>query len=374
MSLRRRSCQSCFKGRRKCDLGYPVCQRCQTYGKYCRYVASNPPDGPTQPITDTVSSTILSTPRRYGQPNTGSVLSFHFDNIEPWQLQELISRSSSIPRLFGNLGELWPVLGHLNWAWTYEEIRSYPISMARNGETVFINSKLYGDSFPRPLRIAFSICTGCLCLNERNQALLFQALDTGVSELLAPPLSSTLLESLVILQAAVLYQIIRMFYGDLEQRVIAERQEYLVRSYALRLLRRMESELESLPPTWETWLLAESTRRTVFVSFKIYTVYSFSRTNICREYEAMNYLPIALKPGLWRSRQAFLQSSDQVGTMPFSDFTDVWSANPQKVVDPFEKLVLMGSLGKQLYEAKISALRVDDLVMEIPMEEVWSRP
>jgi hypothetical protein len=37
MSLRRRSCDRCFKARRKCDLGYPVCQRCQKQNKNCRY-------------------------------------------------------------------------------------------------------------------------------------------------------------------------------------------------------------------------------------------------------------------------------------------------------------------------------------------------
>jgi hypothetical protein len=54
--------------------------------------------------------------------------------------------------------------------------------------------------------------------------VLFHSLDAEIAELLSPAPMSTILEDLVRLQAAVLYQIIRIFFGGLEQRIVAERQ------------------------------------------------------------------------------------------------------------------------------------------------------
>lgn len=260
-------------------------------------------------------------------------------------LQMEVLQNSSPPRMLGHLGELQPVLQRVSCVWVAYRIQDYPLAFAKQAETVFINKNLYGQSFPRALQAAFGVCAGCVSLNNRNQMVLFQALDAEMSELLTPALTSTLLEDLVKLQAALLYQIIRLFYGGLEQRIVAERQEYLVRSYGLTLLRRADEELGSGQRSWERWILAESIRRTVFIAFKLYTIYSYAKTRNCTEYAALDFLPVSIKPGSWSSRVAYLQYQDQEETMTYSDFTTSWTAAPRTILEPFEELLLVGFKG-----------------------------
>jgi hypothetical protein len=212
-------------------------------------------------------------------------------------------RRSRIPKMLGNLGELPPISGcTTSWAWVFEQIRDSPLAFARQTDKA-----IYGNSFPRPLQAAFGICAGCVSINDQNQSVLFQSLDAEITTLLSPAPTSTILEDLVRLQAAVLYQIIRIFIGGLEQRIIAERQKFLVRSYGLTLLRRVDSELQNAQRTWEAWLLAESICRTVLISFKLYTVYSNFTYGVCKEAAAIGILPVSTQSGSRNSRGEYLR-------------------------------------------------------------------
>ena len=244
--------------------------------------------------------------------------------------------------MLGPLGELRPVTGIKNENWVFEQIRGLPLAFAIQSETVFIHKALYGNSFPQPLLAAFGICAGCISMNERNRSILFQAVDAEISKLLTPALTSTLLEHLVHLQAAVLYQIIRLFYGSLEQRRAAEEQEFLVRSYGLKLLHRANDELQNAQRTWETWLFAESIRRTVFIAFKVYTIYSAFKYGACSDYAAMKILPVTTKLGSWSSREVYLQYPDQDETTTYGNFVSVGSAAMQGETELFETLMSRG--------------------------------
>lgn len=248
----------------------------------------------------------------------------------------------SVPRILGYLGELPPVVSTSNHAWAFDQIRDCPLVFAKQADTLFINKTLYQDSFPQPLRAAFGICAGLVSMNDRNRSVLFHALDAEISELLTPPLTSTLLEDLVRLQAAVLYQTIRLFHGGYEQQIVAQRQEFLIRSYGLGCLGRLDTELQNSPPTWETWILAESMRRTVIVAFKLYTLYSSFRHGICSELKALQILPVSMKLGSWLSQDTYLQYPEQDETMRYIDFTSLWVKAPREPVEPFEKFLLVG--------------------------------
>jgi hypothetical protein len=341
---------------------YPVCERCQKNSKVCYYqyppqllrddTVNAVPSTAVWPGTGAVSPDAVSNSSQLMSTNDGYNMQVQLERCNTLQLEEL--RHLIIPRMLGNLGELPPILETVSCVWVTYQIQDYPLAFAKQAETVFINKNLYRQSFPRALRAAFGICAGCVSINERNQPILFQALDGEMSELLTPGLTSTLVEDLVKLQAAVLYQIIRLFYGDLEQRIVAERQEYLVRSYGLTLLQRADEELRSRQRTWEQWILAESIRRTVLIAFKLYTIYSYSRHGVCTESTAISILPVSTKPGSWNSRAAYLQYPDQDETMTYSDFTSSWNPYPQKKLEPFEKLLLAGCMGIEQFEAVIS--------------------
>ncbi|KAE9367706.1 hypothetical protein N431DRAFT_429024 [Stipitochalara longipes BDJ] len=364
MSIRRKSCDPCFAARRKCDLRYPVCQRCERNSKTCHY--RYPPQLPMRDdavdvddATDIGFGAGTATPQLVSYPGQLNNLNAHnmqFQQLDGnFTLQWAELGRSGIPNMTGNLGDLPPIKGCTpTWTWVFEQIRNFPLAFARQAETVFIHKALYGDSFPKPLRMAFGICAACASINDRNRSVLFQSLDAEIRELLSSAPRSTLLEDVARLQAAVLYQIIRLFYGGLEQRIVAERQEFLIRSYGLTLLLRADAELQTAQQTWETWLLAESIRRTVLISFKLYTIYSNYTYGICAEAAAIGILPVSTQPGLWHSRGAYLRCLAQEKTTTYGDFTSGWLAAPRKKVELYEKFLLVGC--KEIESDQIEAL------------------
>ncbi|KAH8904770.1 hypothetical protein BR93DRAFT_952629 [Coniochaeta sp. PMI_546] len=281
MSIRRESCDPCFAGRRKCDLTYPVCGRCQRSNKRCHYVY--PPRLPIGDTANVASATGL-------QPSTEADFSCSVTHVE-----QAGQEPSQLPLLSGpaDLG------------WVFDQIRDCPLSFANRAETIFIHKELFSSAMPLPLRTAFGICAGVTYMNDRSRPVLFKVISAEISDLLVPTPTSTLLEDLARLQAAVLYQIIRFYHGDLEQRIIAEQQEYLVRSFGLKLLHRADIELpqRQTQPSWEDWILAESIRRSVIVSFKLYTLYWTFRDGACRETTAISMLPVSTNPSSWTSRE-----------------------------------------------------------------------
>jgi hypothetical protein len=210
---------------------------------------------------------------------------------------------------------------------------------------MFIHKELFCSALPLPLRTAYGICARAISMNDHNRPVFFKVLAAEIADLLAPAPTSTLLEDLARLQAVVLYQIIRFYNGNLEQRVIAEQQEFVVRSSGLKLLQRADVELRQIQPSWETFVVAESIRRTVLVAFKLYTLYWIFRHGTCIETAAMNMLPVSTKPSSWASREAYLQYSDRDQTTTYADFFAVREGAPRGNPDNFEKLLVTGCRG-----------------------------
>lgn len=275
---------------------------------------------------------------------TRGVFDAFFELSRHSALQQCWEQLSIVHKTPGNLGDLPPVGGLQFWDSILDHMRNYPREFAQGAENTFIHKALFADSFPRPLRAAWTICAGCVSMNDRNRKMLFQALDAELSELITPStpvVTSTLLEDLVWLQAVLLYQMIRFFFGDIEQRNTAERQEYIIRSYGLRLLQRANVELANAERTWENWILAESIRRTVFIAFKLYTMYSYLRFRICDQYEALKALPVSTKLGSWESRDVYNQYSDMDETISYGESKHFWLTPQKSKTGHFEELLFL---------------------------------
>lgn len=258
----------------------------------------------------------------------------------------------SVPSFLGNLGEVQPVSGNTqSWEWVIEQLKSYPRTFGQHAETTFIHKELYCDQLPHTIRAAFGVSAAYACTNEANKSMLFRTLDAEALELLNAALEGTLLEALSRLQAMVLYQIIRLFHGDLKQRTVAEQQESLMGAWGLQLLQRASVELRSAHLTWGDWILAESIRRTVMIAFMLYGVYSVFKHGICPEYPTLSILPVSTKAALWNSPGAYLQHGDWVDTMKYRDFAELWLASPKRKLEPFEKMLLVACKGTEQVEA-----------------------
>jgi hypothetical protein len=105
--------------------------------------------------------------------------------------------------------------------------------------------------------------------------MLFQTLDAEALELLKPASGGMLLEDLSKVRVIVVYQIIRLFYGNLNLRTIAEQRESLIGTCGIpvQLTQQAGIEFRGTESTWENWILAESIRRTVLLAFMFCSIY-----------------------------------------------------------------------------------------------------
>jgi hypothetical protein len=338
-----------------------VCQRCQRTSKHCEYAYPPQLFAGDKVTKRKQQSPLLKAKLSVSPPVDLEVAVFQDEGLQAalfrnslWQLERHLQDPSPQPWL-GQLGKLQPLpmLGDKSGKRVLSQIREFPGMFALRAETPFIHKALYPNfSFPRHLRAAFGICGASAMINDHNRQLLFQALDAEMVELLSRAMTGTLLDQLTRLQAAVLYQVVRLFYGSLEDRIIAERQEFLVRSYALKLLHRADEELQQAPrQTWEEWILAESVRRTVIVAFKMYTTYADFQYGTCPELSAIKILPMSPKLGSWTSRERYLQYPERDELVNLGDSTWSWRLAATRELEPFEELVLAGCAKFEQYRS-----------------------
>lgn len=268
-----------------------------------------------------------------------------------------------------------------SWQWVIGELKRCPRDLATRGETLFMHKNLYSDAMPRAIRAALGISAAFCMLDEDKRQLLFRALDAEVLELLRdPPLGGmdggqaqdliggisaggipsglTLLDELARLQAFIMYQMMRMFGGGLEQRLVVEQQRGLVTTWALQLLRRSRAELggDGHPARdvdgdmypWHTWIVAESIRRTVMVVYMFYGMYSLATEGFCVELPTIAKLPVSAAPASWHSEAAYMargRSGEAEKTLTYEEFTYSWAVSSQRELDSFEEFLLVPCKG-----------------------------
>jgi Fungal Zn(2)-Cys(6) binuclear cluster domain len=354
MPFRRRSCDACFSGRRKCDHAYPTCLRCKQNKKTCNYVSS-----PEKNTDESDSSHALD--HQLASPTTSLGLdswifedaAFEMDLDDGVLTTGLLE--SNVPNMVGELGELKPVSDNTrSWEWVIEKLKDYPRDFVQRTETPFIHSKtcLLENPGAEAIRAAFGICAACVCMNATNRPMLFDALNAEMAKLLQPATSSSLREDLAKMQAIALYQIIRLFHGDVKQQAIAEQQKAHISASMLHLLRRANVELSVVAqPTWDTWILAESARRTVMVAFMIYAVNSIFKHGICPELPTLSILPVSTKQEFWASEITYLLHSSEEKTVKYPEFTSLWLRSRPSILHSFEKMILVACKGIEPFEA-----------------------
>ncbi|KAL6231870.1 hypothetical protein BDW75DRAFT_219019 [Aspergillus navahoensis] len=377
MSLRRKSCNACFKGRRKCDLAYPTCESCRKTKKNCQYAyppvslsgsrpRSESDRRPAAPaMADDSLAALLDATDSPGLDflETGAILDF-FDQMQypplphgstsTWILPNTRPSPSlpSIAPLLGNLGEALPIHGsNRTWQWLINELKSYPLRFARQGETIFIHGQLYRESMPQSIRTAFGISSSSCLLSDANRSTLFQAIDTEVNELLRPAEPATLLDEVARLQALLLYQTIRFFHGTLEQRSTAEQQQGVLMARALRLLSRSQIELPNRTASRHAWVLAESIRRTAIVIYMLYGVNAIFREGVCVGLHTLAKLPLSTAVASWNYDGEANGEEALYGTISYEDFVECWLVSTPRRLDPFERLLFVPCRGIDAVEA-----------------------
>ena len=318
---RQKSCLACAQSKRKCDKGLPKCQRCLAKKTDCEYNGRYP-DRLRQTTGRNVEENAA-----FAEPFAGP---FAEELSGDWQLQ----RSPALPTAatlspctndaffnFGNnpfsmagipqdgflssaaiediVGQQNPNdIGQISTDTTAQarvefaakRLAVVPKTFCESGQTMFIHRLLFQERNPPALQDALSACALYYLKNTENQGLVFRNLEHRRQQLIAntDPLRASKMDLLEALQALILYQIIRLFDGDIRLRAQAEADEPVLIMWAAHLRLRTR-QVQPSPPApaaarllpgtpftdWQRWLIEESSRRTVITAFMLKGVYDF---------------------------------------------------------------------------------------------------
>ncbi|KAK8095161.1 uncharacterized protein PG998_014385 [Apiospora kogelbergensis] len=268
----------------------------------------------------------------------------------------MTSPACSIPNYLGGLGEIQRVEGSTDsWQWAINELKKCPHDLARHGETLFLHTQLYRDAMPRAIRAVLGVSATFTLLNDDNRQIHIGNKDSWTFK---NRRNLTLIEELARLQAFTLYQMIRMFSGGLEQRVITQQQQGLLTAWALQLLRRLQSELakkengqgpRQVQGDWHAWIVAESVRRTAMTVYMFYGLYSMALHGFCAEFATLAKLPVSTSLESWQSEAVHMaqhRGDNEVHrTLTYEAYVQCWAVAPPKKMTPFEKFLVIPCKG-----------------------------
>ncbi|KAJ4194286.1 hypothetical protein NW755_003045 [Fusarium falciforme] len=308
---RRKSCAACTKAKRRCDFAVPACLRCSQRCIPCQYPSRTPRGQTTTTNSSSSPETIMpglltnesasSTPPAVGQLDEPIVDDFNaviadidtnFNELASFDvplddatldlIQPSLDLSPPSTKEFGAIPEA--ITSRLKWS--IAEIQKAPSTMVLENQTPWCHALLYKNEMPRSMHDAHAACALYLAKNRVNSPFIFRSIETRVNDLLSAPPPVTPFECLAHTHALLLYQIIRLFDGDIGARASAERMIPAIESSAMALFSHVQFDLDrtstcSLPlfpiaPTkafWMDWILQESLRRTLLFTFYFMQIY-----------------------------------------------------------------------------------------------------
>jgi hypothetical protein len=299
---RRKACIACVGAKRRCDLRRPTCGRCIIKGIGCRYEAVylnmahsivefqpsainnnetthnlNGTQSPDPEILSPCSSMFLSSKgecfHSTGHASSGDEDREFFLTAESWQISSFYVEH---PTCFS-------IESHQRFI---SNISSCLRQWVTEGKTLFIHRQLYRDGTPRIMQDVYTTCAAYLTKNKANESMILQIIEERAAQLIEEQdlveeshhlnSLSSVLDHLARVQALLIYQIIRLFDGNISQSGEAERQIPKLFRWAAQMwgYARLSSELvRTMDPgtrpqelvevtTWRAWILAESVRRT----------------------------------------------------------------------------------------------------------------
>ncbi|KAH6620273.1 hypothetical protein C7974DRAFT_229764 [Boeremia exigua] len=390
---RRKSCTACVKSKRRCDLEYPVCKRCSAKGLECAYPTTSPsrsrrlasvretvhlspdlsPRGASVPVAVVDSSAeFLSFNGATTDPLAQDALPFSYssgssssDSPVSWQ-DELASAATLIDDV--PLEEYaQPQLGRMLWpeikapcymtsdqtAYILRTMRSFIPSMAYTGSTPFLHQALWKQYQPASYQDCVAISALYLCKTSANTSLITASINRKIACMKARAGSWDLLEHLAAVQTLIIYQIMRLFDASLQDQVSAQKHSILLETWAALLWKRSFTDPPLLGSCHDTWVLAESLRRTVMMSVFVRCAWSiYTRDGLADQVPVMSRITFTRDLRAWRDAPAEwdarvlpeLLAAD--GLTAYEDFADEWSSVCEVgVLDPFHKLLLVACRG-----------------------------
>ena len=225
-------------------------------------------------------------------------------------------------------------------------IKRYPAMLVYDGKLPFLHQELYREELPRAIQDTYSVCACYLGKTEANQEMIFRIMDAKIVEVLLQPESSwTYVDNLACVQALLMFQIIRLFDGDIRQRALAEKQDTILEQWTDQLRQRTPNESSPFQPSsWKAWIFAESVRRTVILSYFLRGTYANIKLGYCTIIGTLSRLPFTAQTQLWDSPSGteWQQAAQSLtpSVVSYQDFMDMWEIGRISEIQPFERLLI----------------------------------
>ena len=321
-SARRKACNACVQAKRRCDLLYP-CKRCVEKNLNCEY-----PNIVVPPFSVN-DNQFLASPETFTSPSTNSVDTAAQDGLD-WllplttmstivsetnqsRLSDVTQQSFSTPPMSDEMQEILDQMSKVTTTLDCErvtfgtrQLRTFPEMLVTKGRTPFLHHHLYHDNIPPVIQDIFGVCAlYCSPKTSNYQTTMWRIIDGNVARLFQDPIPSSLPEHLARVQALILFQIIRLFDGDIRQRAQAEQCDTILASWTQELRDRTVWE-DYGSQTWEQWIFAESSRRTVITSLTMRGIYLVLKQGHCTLAPQITQLSFTGKASLWNAPSAYL--------------------------------------------------------------------
>ncbi|TGJ79089.1 hypothetical protein E0Z10_g9674 [Xylaria hypoxylon] len=330
---RQKNCNGCVQAKRRCDRRTPICSRCTEKNVACVYKKSKTANrrgkGTREltPCTEALSNIPgLSFDMNYPEnippgfhptpqsnhdtaPSSDTFMDNFFRFIDNNSLSSsdqwlIATEDDHLPERPMTPADEEAVMAYRgmagckvdNWNaydpktplyFILNRVKGFTGELAAKNTTPFIHRHLYHDYKPQCVISCFTACVLYASRTPTNMHMVMRAVSDSAREFVdseASRVIATPIEKLARSQALFLYQIIRLFDGDVTLRAQGERDMGLLKIWLDELCRirdnlgdlaRLEYALvkQQPPIQWDKWIFAECVRRTVTMAYSVIGLY-----------------------------------------------------------------------------------------------------
>lgn len=334
-----KACRECIKAKKRCDRSLPLCRRCASLSKGCSYQ--------NEPLTKRHTSTTPSPPK---QKPTG------FSPTRKRHPTRLLTLALAPTRLLTPDYACEVDMAAIQYM--IDGLRAYSAMALGQNNAPFMHPRLY-RRFRRPStltlveRMSFGADGRSLYPTTEDRMMNKAVIDL----LLACEASSiSLIDYLGFVQALVILQIMTAFWPQATAEDVQEaheRQKVLVRC-SERLWLSAPSELPSSLSPCDSYILAESVRRTLLVSYAVQAVYCVLRTGFFAHTPFGSALPFDINRKAWEEdclEGNCIHSNANTNLYSYREYVEHFEAGKTGQLRPFEKMLPVGCHGVDSVEA-----------------------
>ncbi|KAK9415874.1 putative Alcohol dehydrogenase [Seiridium unicorne] len=228
-----------------------------------------------------------------------------------------------------------------------DQFQSFIPQLVQQNQLPFIHPASYQDAPPVVYQDLLGLSAMYCQKSLQNRAVIFSMLDSRIDSLVNSSKTSSwsTKDYLVGVQALIMYQIIRLFDGDIRQRANAERQSGTLEDWTLHLQSSINLLYEdcSNESLYKCWIFVESARRTILMSILLQALYSSLKDGFCTSVPRMANLPVTVNGALWSvPEETWWQFTLGSGgdLMTYHDFTVKWNEGQPLYTDIYETILL----------------------------------